>query len=503
MLSILVVAFLAELSSYRAQKKILELETSSKLESIAKSIALEFPVDHYKKLLKTFTEKDAIKSNVEDLNYYTIQQYLRSYSETHDLNTNIYTLTRNESDQFEFIVSANNPFFRHKYGDPNKQLIENYTKGGRILEYETANGSWISAFAPIKDEIGITIGVVHVDENANIFHAKARKILFQNMFAAFIALSFLALLIFLFAKRSFSTMFSFAKTLDGQVQERTKALNESNEQLVRINNNLEQMVQDKTEELTKKNEALLRINEELSKFASVASHDMKEPLRTITSYAQLAKRRSKDDANSKELLEFIEDASRRMQTLLSDLLEYTKSGINKIELVGVDLNNIMILVQSNIRSRIEETAAIINIPSDLAIIEGKQTYLLLVFQNLISNAIKYQLPGSRPVIDIVQNVDTINNCVYISVKDNGLGIPEDKLEEIFEPFRRLHARSEYEGTGVGLATVKRIMEKLGGKIVVESKEGVGSIFTLKFKLYKEATKIVKLGQSESKQAKGL
>lgn len=225
-------------------------------------------------------------------------------------------------------------------------------------------------------------------------------------------------------------------------------------------------------------ERLINLNNELGVFASVASHDMREPLRMIASYAQLVKRRAnKIDGSNNELIDFIIDASKRMQALLADLISYTRAGTAEIAMEAIDLNVILELVKSNLRLNIHENNASIK-SENLPTVKGTKSLLLLVFQNIISNSIKYRKPDTDPIIDVFKI--TKNTHHEIHIKDNGIGIEKVYFNDIFEPFRRLHSKKEYDGSGIGLATVKRIVEeRLKGKIYVESELEQGATFIIR------------------------
>jgi len=215
-------------------------------------------------------------------------------------------------------------------------------------------------------------------------------------------------------------------------------------------------------------------NEELKMFASKASHDMKEPLRMISSYSHLLKRKYKVklDDDALYFLNTIEDASGRMNRLLTDLLNYTLAGINKTAKEMICLNEICTNVQANLQLVVKEKEAIIEV-AELPTIDGYQTDMTQLFQNLISNALKF-CTRRRPHIRV--EAKELDGEWQIAVHDNGIGISEEDKTRIFELLIRLHSKEEFEGTGIGLATCKKIVEQYKGKIWIESQLGVGTSF---------------------------
>ncbi len=222
-------------------------------------------------------------------------------------------------------------------------------------------------------------------------------------------------------------------------------------------------------------------NKELEQFAYIASHDLQEPLNTISSFIGLIAEDYGDsfDEVGKESLTFIKDASIRMKKLIDALLEYSRLGTRK-EYVAIDSTVILKELLTDLKSSIDKTKATIK-SNNLPIIKGSEIELRLLFQNLISNAIKFRHKDASPEIEIscVKKNDPkgkSNGFWEFSVRDNGIGIPKQHRERIFAIFQRLHSREEYQGTGIGLAHCKKIVESHGGKIWLDSEEGAGSTF---------------------------
>jgi PAS domain S-box-containing protein len=224
----------------------------------------------------------------------------------------------------------------------------------------------------------------------------------------------------------------------------------------------------------KKMEDLLRSNTELQQFANVASHDLQEPLRMVASYVQLLEEhlKGKLDEDGKEYMGFAVDGAKRMQLLVNGLLEYSRVESQAKAPQLVDMNQILNQTLKNMEIRISETRAVIT-HTTLPQVMGDPVQLTQLMQNLFSNALKFQ-KSEMPEIDF--SARELDNEWVFSCKDNGIGIDPKYFDRIFVIFQRLHHRNEYSGTGIGLAICKRIVERHGGKLWVESQPHRGTTF---------------------------
>lgn len=258
--------------------------------------------------------------------------------------------------------------------------------------------------------------------------------------------------------------------LDIRVQERTAQLAEANTDL-RAEITERKQVEKKLAELV---EELQRSNAELEQFAYVASHDLQEPLRMVSSYTQLLARRYKGqlDSDADEFIDYAVDGANRMQTLISDLLAYSRVGTRGRELTPTDTAGVFEAARANLLKAIEESGAKVT-ADELPTVMGDQRQLVQLFQNLIANAIKFR--GEGPV-KVHMGAERRDGEWLFSVSDNGIGIDAQYAQRIFIIFQRLHGKIEYPGTGIGLAVCKKIVERHGGKIWVESEPGHGSTF---------------------------
>ncbi|MDQ7016586.1 MAG: ATP-binding protein [Gammaproteobacteria bacterium] len=234
-------------------------------------------------------------------------------------------------------------------------------------------------------------------------------------------------------------------------------------------------VQDiEVESLKAINRDLLRSNAELEQFAYIASHDLQEPLRTVTSFLQLLQSNCGNELSSegKQYIDFAVQGSNRMKMLVNGLLEFSRLSSQEKELNEVDSGAVLLAVLENLELSIGDSGALIEY-GQLPMVMADSHQLQLLLQNLISNSIKYRCEGD---LKIRLNAEWLEGFWRFSVMDNGIGMEPQHFDRIFKIFQRLHAQGEYSGVGIGLAMCKKIVERHAGKIWVESDVGVGATF---------------------------
>jgi light-regulated signal transduction histidine kinase (bacteriophytochrome) len=229
------------------------------------------------------------------------------------------------------------------------------------------------------------------------------------------------------------------------------------------------------ESLQQHAQELARSNEELQQFAYVASHDLQEPLRMVASYTQLLGRRYKGrlDADADEFIRYAVDGVNRMQRLIQDLLAYSRVGTRGRQLKPCDAERALERATANLDAAIQETRATVLKKGPLPPVLADETQLAQVFQNLIGNALKFH-GDAPPHVEVTGEPQGAE--VRFAVKDRGIGIDPQYFDRIFIIFQRLHGKEEYPGTGIGLAICKKIVERHGGRIGLESQQGQGTTF---------------------------
>ncbi|MGE5476506.1 MAG: sensor histidine kinase [Bacteroidales bacterium] len=218
---------------------------------------------------------------------------------------------------------------------------------------------------------------------------------------------------------------------------------------------------------------LRRSNEELESFACAASHDLRQPLRTIASFLGLLNRGVRDqlDEENRSFLDFAIDGAKRLDRMIVALLDYARIGRERAAKEAVDLGQMVARTASALAPAIAEAGATLEVPRPLPVVPGFASELERLFQNLIGNAVKFRAPGRAPRI-VVECRDMPGEWV-VTVADNGIGIPADQRDHLFQVFQRVARDVQYEGTGIGLAACRKIAERHGGRIWVESEENQG------------------------------
>lgn len=411
-------------------------------------------------------------------------------------------IDRNDGIMFAAIFKPDKSLFVSKLDEetPSMPKFEIHQQG------YVRDGLIIKTFEPIMDDndvIGIVCLVASLENQLSAFYTRAGR-------AAIFCIIIMILSYFISARlqtiitQPVSDLLKLTRTVsqtsDYSLRGKKKTNDEVgdlviafNDMLTKIqlrdkelgdaNKNLEDKVNARTSELQSTVEKLNESNQQLQQFTYIASHDLREPVRKISSFGSLLNDSLKGtlSEDDQENLDFMIDGANRMQKMIDALLTYSRVTTKEIEKENVDLNQILEELQTlELAIRIEESDAEINIEGPLPNVIGDATQLRQLLQNLVGNALKYIPKDKKPIVKI-KAIDQPNNMTRIEITDNGIGIKPEHFENIFVMFRRLHSRSQYEGTGIGLAVCKKIVDRHGGKLSVQSEYKNGSTFSFTVK----------------------
>ncbi len=346
-----------------------------------------------------------------------------------------------------------NPYFR---SSEHKAMLEDGVEHTIEVHIDKLDGDFLVSSSPIRNENRELVGGVHVLRD--ITKRKQAELRVQEMLENEQALT------------------EELRVSNEELQDITQELQNSNEKLRYTSTKLHKANQELLTSQYSLQEAIKKLeisNKELEQFAYVASHDLQEPLRMVSSFAQLLEKRYKGrlDDDADDFIEYVVEGAQRMKDLIDDLLIFSRLQTASREFQQTDLNKVLDDVLLSIKPSIESKKAQITYDK-LPTVECDSSQMRQLFQNLISNAIKFN--DSTPEIHLT--AEESGNEWLFGVSDQGIGIHPNHQKKIFDVFKRLHTREEYEGTGIGLSICKRIVEIHGGHIWVESEPGEGSTF---------------------------
>ncbi len=424
------------ISNYFTQTRILEEKELAKLEGIASTLALEFDGDSHQYLIETYTQKDGIRTVDQDSVYYALHKKLVKAMAANELETTIYTMVYDSlRDKFCFGVSSSaTPFWRHPYKDYPDILLSNYSIGGTIPPYVDTNGTWLSAFEPIVNSSGKTVGVLQVDEQFDSFLAESRRSIWRNVIFSLSLILLVAVLMYLSVR-------SVLKEQEG---------------------------------IKKEKEEVEQFRKEL---ISNVSHDLRTPLASIHGYIEtvLMKGNKLDPAKREQYLQTTLQNTEKLKNLVDELFALSKleSKEHKLNQEPFSLDELTHDIVNSVRINAEQKGIDISlqIPTDLPLVIGDIPLIDRVFNNLLDNAIKFCKKGDEIEIRISKQTDQI----LVEIEDTGAGISEADLKHVFDRFHKSIVRNK-SGSGLGLAIVKNVLELHESKYGIRSKDQEGTCF---------------------------
>ena len=362
-----------------------------------------------------------------------------------------------------------------------------------VGKFEEAN-KYYRNFSALKDSLRNEVTLQKMSDTKMQYEIskKEKDILkrdaeLQNSYRNFLLVGLLALMVILWQLHSkYKTQSNHSKIQtekNYQIQQQNMELEKAHLKQIETN----ELLKEQNEQSLIQNEKLEHKNDELQRFAYIASHDLKEPLRNIGSFATLLKRRFKGElgADADDYIDFITTNVSRMYDLLHEVLMYSKLENEEVYQESISLNEVVNTVMETLKGKIMEHNVDIKV-AHLPEVKGHKSHLNQLFQNLISNSIKYT-NRNNPKVEIGCRKNFEGNDLVYFVKDNGIGIDMEFKDRVFEIFKRLHGKDEYEGTGVGLAICKKIVNQNNGEIWIESEVGKGATFYFTLNIETEMT----------------
>ncbi|MEU7337818.1 ATP-binding protein [Streptomyces sp. NPDC007074] len=379
--------------------------------------------------------------------------------------------------------------WRRDYARP---LIDSVRGGGRGVPGLEASKVQFDRTRDLLSTMETHLGEVRDRTRASVEESRqSRNLFFGGTLAAFLAAGLaLTLMLHRIVGRPLRTLEAASVDVSGGAFERTirlhgprdlesvaRAVEEMRRRIVEelsASMARETLLEERTAELDSQALELKRSNAELEQFAYVASHDLQEPLRKVASFCQLLEKRYGDrlDDRAKQYIDFAVDGAKRMQTLINDLLTFSRVGRVGEKLVPVALDDVLDRALGNLSVALDETGARVVREGPLPTVTGDATTLTMLWQNLVGNAVKFRDPGRQP--EIVVHCEAADGQWRLGVRDNGIGIDTEFREKVFVIFQRLHGRDEYDGTGIGLAVCRKIVEHHGGTITLDGAAGEGT-----------------------------
>ena len=460
--AILALVGLIRYQHFRQLEAQAEVLTLQHLRSAATVAAARLDAEAVARLHAAYPGRDDIADTYQDEDYARLHRALRRTHVEFELSTPIYLTLPTDSDSVMqlTVTSAEAPYWRHEAAAVATMRGHRYGEAGQLGVYLDEAGGWLSAFAPVYGPDGAVVAMVQADECFDVFRA--------NAIATMVGSIWWNLALVLVA------VGALAYYLAG-VMRRERRRQRELEAAVAQQRALTEALTAKQDQLAAQSQALERSNRDLTDFANIASHDLKSPLRGISNFAQLLARRNRAtlDPSSNEYLDFIISSARRATDLVDGLLKYATSGEASAKTQDVRLDAVAAQAVQALQAVIDDRGARVTV-APLPEASCDAVLVSQLFQNLIGNGLKYNRSAAPEVhVDSVRGAD--GHAVF-RVRDNGIGIAAADQPRVFEMFRRLHGEGEFEGSGIGLAFCVRLVGRYGGRVWLESEEGVGSTF---------------------------
>jgi signal transduction histidine kinase len=435
---------------YQANKQSAKDKVFAKLETVANLAAMQINGNEHQALISKYLTKDAIKRTKQDQNYQKIHNQLREIQIASGIVTPIYTLIKNTSNSLVFgVTSSQNPYYLHKYHTPPQTLLEKFNIGSSLDEYKDENGIWLSAFSPIKTPRGEVVGIVQVDKNFNEFLDEINQELIKNIFFIILIYSTIGMLLFVFLK---------------DVLKKEENYNKSQQD---YKTELESEVKKRTKELMIANDQLKKVNNELESFFYSTSHDIRGPLSRILGLSYLAK----IDEDYKQILDMIENESKKMDQMLVKMVSVNTLRSKNVVVETVQTKDIIDEVLSSIKENYKEKEVHLKLEYNNSVnfFNTDKEILNAVLTNAIDNSFKFS-DMVNPKVFVSANIDK-NHILNICIGNNGKTFSDVEKQNAFDIFKKAHRFGDTDTIRLGLYAIKNCIDKLNGIVQIEERNG--------------------------------
>jgi len=439
------------INTYITDKQDAKDKVFAELKIVVNLASIQINGNQHQKLTSTYLTKDDILTNFQDQNYLEIHNQIKKIQIASKKENPIYTLIKSKDNTLLFgVTSAEQPYYLHPYHTAPKKLLQKLNIGANLDEYEDENGTWLSAFSPIKTTKGEVVGIVQVDENFNEFINGLNKELRENIFFNVFIYSIIGIFLFAFLQEVLNNEENHNKTqLNYKIQ-------------------LENEVKTRTKELMISNDQLKKVNMQIESFFYSASHDIRGPLSRILGLSYLAK----IDENYEEILDMIEIESQKMDKMLIKMIVVNNLRTCEIKIETIKTKDIIDDVLFSIKDNFKDKQVHLKIECNNSVdfFNTDQEMLKAILTNAIDNSFKFS-DINEPKVFIKASINQ-DQILHIAIGNNGKTFSDIEKQNAFDIFKRAHKLGDTDTIRLGLYTIKTCIDKLNGIVEINNQDGL-------------------------------